>query len=72
MLFILTKKHCHMFFNQDPSEFEWSFWTEWGKKSLLWTFTGHLILSRLLTVFCTKVGNNFRHYTYIALYLLIY
>uniref|UniRef100_A0A3P8ULD8 Hedgehog acyltransferase n=1 Tax=Cynoglossus semilaevis TaxID=244447 RepID=A0A3P8ULD8_CYNSE len=37
-------------YKRDPSEFEWSFWTEWGKKSLLWTFTGHLILSRLLTL----------------------
>ncbi|KAM4599620.1 protein-cysteine N-palmitoyltransferase HHAT [Fundulus diaphanus] len=38
-------------FKRDPSDFEWSFWTEWAKKSLLWTLVGHGILSRLSTIF---------------------
>ncbi|KAM4729917.1 protein-cysteine N-palmitoyltransferase HHAT isoform 2-T5 [Anableps anableps] len=42
-------------FRRDPSDFEWSFWTEWAKKSLLWTLVGHGILSRLATVFYPKL-----------------
>uniref|UniRef100_A0A3P9N2Z0 Hedgehog acyltransferase n=1 Tax=Poecilia reticulata TaxID=8081 RepID=A0A3P9N2Z0_POERE len=30
-------------FKRDPSDFEWSFWTEWAKKSLLWTLVGHAV-----------------------------
>uniref|UniRef100_A0A4W6FBD7 Hedgehog acyltransferase n=1 Tax=Lates calcarifer TaxID=8187 RepID=A0A4W6FBD7_LATCA len=39
----------------DPSDFEWSFWTEWAKKSLLWTLTGHGIISRLTSIFYPKL-----------------
>uniref|UniRef100_A0A3B3UXN8 Hedgehog acyltransferase n=1 Tax=Poecilia latipinna TaxID=48699 RepID=A0A3B3UXN8_9TELE len=38
-------------FKRDPSDFEWSFWTEWAKKSLLWTLVGHGVLSRLAAIF---------------------
>lgn len=44
-----------LFFNQDPLDFEWSFWTEWAKKSLLWTLIGHGVTSRLMSIFCPKV-----------------
>ncbi|XP_013860616.1 protein-cysteine N-palmitoyltransferase HHAT [Austrofundulus limnaeus] len=42
-------------FKRDPLDFEWSFWTEWAKKSLLWTLIGHGILSRLTTIFNPKL-----------------
>ncbi|XP_047458065.1 protein-cysteine N-palmitoyltransferase HHAT [Mugil cephalus] len=42
-------------FKRDPSDFEWTFWTEWGKKSLLWTLTGHGIVSRLTGLFYPKL-----------------
>ncbi|XP_036979917.1 protein-cysteine N-palmitoyltransferase HHAT isoform X2 [Acanthopagrus latus] len=38
-------------FKRDPSDFEWNFWTEWAKKSLLWTLIGHGVISRLTSVF---------------------
>uniref|UniRef100_A0A4W6G6Z9 Hedgehog acyltransferase n=1 Tax=Lates calcarifer TaxID=8187 RepID=A0A4W6G6Z9_LATCA len=41
--------------SNDPSDFEWSFWTEWAKKSLLWTLTGHGIISRLTSIFYPKL-----------------
>ncbi|XP_039995817.1 protein-cysteine N-palmitoyltransferase HHAT isoform X2 [Xiphias gladius] len=41
-------------FKRDPSDFEWSFWTEWAKKSLLWTLTGHGVISRLTSIFYPK------------------
>ncbi|XP_038151592.1 protein-cysteine N-palmitoyltransferase HHAT [Cyprinodon tularosa] len=42
-------------FKRDSSDFEWSFWTEWAKKSLLWTLVVHGILSRLTTIFYPKL-----------------
>ncbi|XP_060943661.1 protein-cysteine N-palmitoyltransferase HHAT [Limanda limanda] len=42
-------------FKRDPSDFEWSFWTQWAKKSLLWTLTGHGILSRFTSSFYPKL-----------------
>uniref|UniRef100_A0A3B5MDK0 Uncharacterized protein n=1 Tax=Xiphophorus couchianus TaxID=32473 RepID=A0A3B5MDK0_9TELE len=43
-------------FKRDPSDFEWSFWTEWARKSLLWTLVGHGVLSRLAAIFHPKVA----------------
>ncbi|XP_023183114.1 protein-cysteine N-palmitoyltransferase HHAT isoform X3 [Xiphophorus maculatus] len=42
-------------FKRDPSDFEWSFWTEWARKSLLWTLVGHGVLSRLAAIFHPKL-----------------
>ncbi|KAM9365691.1 protein-cysteine N-palmitoyltransferase HHAT isoform 2-T2 [Pholidichthys leucotaenia] len=41
-------------FKRDPSDFEWNFWSEWAKKSLLWTLFGHGVASRFTTVFYPK------------------
>ncbi|XP_010764660.1 protein-cysteine N-palmitoyltransferase HHAT [Notothenia coriiceps] len=41
-------------FKRDLSDFEWSFWTEWAKKSLLWTLIGHGVISRLTRIFNPK------------------
>ncbi|XP_061693573.1 protein-cysteine N-palmitoyltransferase HHAT isoform X2 [Syngnathoides biaculeatus] len=38
-------------FKRDASDFEWNFWTEWAHKSLLWTLTGHALLSRFCCIF---------------------
>ncbi|TWW78355.1 protein-cysteine N-palmitoyltransferase HHAT [Takifugu flavidus] len=42
-------------FKRDPLDFEWSFWTDWGRKSLLWTLAGHGVLSGLMNIFCPKL-----------------
>ncbi|XP_054874822.1 protein-cysteine N-palmitoyltransferase HHAT isoform X2 [Amphiprion ocellaris] len=42
-------------FKRDPLDFEWSFWTEWAKKSLLWTLIGHGVVSRLTSTFYPKL-----------------
>lgn len=42
-------------FKRDPSDFEWSFWTEWAKRSLLWSLIGHCVVSRLVHVFFPKL-----------------
>ncbi|XP_030604159.1 protein-cysteine N-palmitoyltransferase HHAT isoform X2 [Archocentrus centrarchus] len=42
-------------FKRDPLDFEWNFWTEWAKKSLLWTLIGHGALSRLTSIFYPKL-----------------
>ncbi|XP_026165667.1 protein-cysteine N-palmitoyltransferase HHAT isoform X2 [Mastacembelus armatus] len=41
-------------FKRDSSDFEWSFWTEWAKRSLLWTLIGHGVISRFTSVFYPK------------------
>uniref|UniRef100_A0A8C3ATH2 Hedgehog acyltransferase n=1 Tax=Cyclopterus lumpus TaxID=8103 RepID=A0A8C3ATH2_CYCLU len=41
-------------FYQDPTDFEWTFWTQWAKKSLLWTLVGHGVISRLTSIFYPK------------------
>ncbi|XP_029927218.1 protein-cysteine N-palmitoyltransferase HHAT isoform X2 [Myripristis murdjan] len=41
-------------FKRDPTDFEWSFWSEWAKKSLLWTLIGHGVISRLTAIFFPK------------------
>ncbi|XP_061821743.2 protein-cysteine N-palmitoyltransferase HHAT [Nerophis lumbriciformis] len=38
-------------FKRDAADFEWTFWTEWAKKSLLWTLIGHGVISRLCSIF---------------------
>ncbi|XP_053189017.1 protein-cysteine N-palmitoyltransferase HHAT [Scomber japonicus] len=50
----LLEKGLLQGFKRDPSDFEWSFWTEWAKKSLLWTLIGHGAISRLSSIFYPK------------------
>uniref|UniRef100_H3A5E9 Hedgehog acyltransferase n=2 Tax=Latimeria chalumnae TaxID=7897 RepID=H3A5E9_LATCH len=42
-------------FKKDPTDFEWSFWTEWGKRSLLWTLLGHVIISQVTSVVISEL-----------------
>ncbi|XP_070981208.1 protein-cysteine N-palmitoyltransferase HHAT isoform X1 [Oncorhynchus clarkii lewisi] len=39
---------------KDPTDFEWSFWSHWARKSLLWTLLGHAVVSRLASFFIPK------------------
>uniref|UniRef100_A0A8C7YTT5 Hedgehog acyltransferase n=1 Tax=Oryzias sinensis TaxID=183150 RepID=A0A8C7YTT5_9TELE len=41
-------------FKRDSSDFEWSFWSDWGRKSLLWTLIGHCVVSGLSGYFYPK------------------
>ncbi|XP_007890669.1 protein-cysteine N-palmitoyltransferase HHAT [Callorhinchus milii] len=41
-------------FKKDPTDFEWSFWTEWGRKLLLWMLLGHIIASQVTGAFLPK------------------
>ncbi|XP_067844957.1 protein-cysteine N-palmitoyltransferase HHAT isoform X1 [Heptranchias perlo] len=41
-------------FKKDPTDFEWSFWTEWVKLLLLWTLLGHIIISQVTSAFLPK------------------
>ncbi|XP_038668149.1 protein-cysteine N-palmitoyltransferase HHAT isoform X4 [Scyliorhinus canicula] len=41
-------------FKKDPTDFEWSFWTEWVKKLLVWTLLGHIIVSQVTSAFLLK------------------
>ncbi|XP_073904502.1 protein-cysteine N-palmitoyltransferase HHAT isoform X4 [Castor canadensis] len=39
---------------KDPTDFEWSFWMEWGKQRLVWLFFGHMAVSQLATLLAGK------------------
>ncbi|XP_001366478.2 protein-cysteine N-palmitoyltransferase HHAT [Monodelphis domestica] len=39
---------------KDPTDFEWSFWTEWGKKELAWLFLGHVAISQVAMLLIRK------------------
>ncbi|XP_037680481.1 protein-cysteine N-palmitoyltransferase HHAT isoform X2 [Choloepus didactylus] len=32
---------------KDPTDFEWSFWMEWGKQRLVWLLLGHVVASQM-------------------------
>nr|KAF6316074.1 hedgehog acyltransferase [Pipistrellus kuhlii] len=34
-------------FKKDQTDFEWSFWMEWGKQRLVWLLLGHLAVSQM-------------------------
>nr|XP_033795727.1 protein-cysteine N-palmitoyltransferase HHAT isoform X1 [Geotrypetes seraphini] len=39
---------------KDTTDFEWSFWIEWGKQSLLWLLVGHVLVSQVTRTFTGK------------------
>ncbi|MBN3312835.1 HHAT palmitoyltransferase, partial [Atractosteus spatula] len=41
-------------FKKDPTDFEWSFWNEWARKSLIWSLLGHVLVSKLAGFFAPK------------------
>ncbi|XP_027790601.2 protein-cysteine N-palmitoyltransferase HHAT isoform X3 [Marmota flaviventris] len=40
---------------KDPTDFEWSFWMEWGKQRLVWLFLGHMVVSQMATLLVRKM-----------------
>ncbi|XP_055018891.1 protein-cysteine N-palmitoyltransferase HHAT [Boleophthalmus pectinirostris] len=40
---------------RDPNDFEWTFWTDWAKKSLLYSFFGHGMITILTSLFFPKL-----------------
>ncbi|XP_057583683.1 protein-cysteine N-palmitoyltransferase HHAT isoform X3 [Hippopotamus amphibius kiboko] len=41
---------------KDPTDFEWSFWMEWGKQRLAWLLLGHVGVSQVANLFARKRG----------------
>ncbi|ELW47783.1 Protein-cysteine N-palmitoyltransferase HHAT [Tupaia chinensis] len=40
---------------KDPTDFEWSFWMEWGKQWLVWLLLGHAAVSQMATLLARKL-----------------
>ncbi|KAB0377194.1 hypothetical protein FD755_011638 [Muntiacus reevesi] len=40
--------------DRDPTDFEWSFWMEWGKERLVWLFLGHMSVSQVANLLSRK------------------
>uniref|UniRef100_A0A8C0CD97 Hedgehog acyltransferase n=1 Tax=Balaenoptera musculus TaxID=9771 RepID=A0A8C0CD97_BALMU len=41
---------------KDPTDFEWSFWMEWGKQRLVWLLLGHVGVSQVANLLARKRG----------------
>lgn len=41
-------------FKKDQTDFEWSFWMEWGKQRLVWLLLGHLAVSQMANQIARK------------------
>ncbi|XP_053514738.1 protein-cysteine N-palmitoyltransferase HHAT isoform X2 [Artibeus jamaicensis] len=41
---------------KDRTDFEWSFWMEWGKQQLVWLLLGHLAVSQMANQISRKRG----------------
>ncbi|XP_055439044.1 protein-cysteine N-palmitoyltransferase HHAT isoform X4 [Bubalus kerabau] len=39
---------------KDTTDFEWSFWMEWGKERLVWLFLGHMSVSQVANLISRK------------------
>lgn len=49
------------FMPQDPMDFEWSYWIEWGRERILWLLAGHLLVSQVSRFLVEKVCRGFLH-----------
>ncbi|KAM4695523.1 protein-cysteine N-palmitoyltransferase HHAT [Discoglossus pictus] len=36
---------------KDPTDFEWSFWMEWGRWPLIWLMLGHVVVSQFARIY---------------------
>ncbi|XP_059574166.1 protein-cysteine N-palmitoyltransferase HHAT isoform X2 [Alligator mississippiensis] len=52
--FELEKNALFWGLKKDPTDFEWSFWMEWGKGCILWLLFGHLAVSQISRLFLEK------------------
>uniref|UniRef100_A0A8C0EDJ2 Hedgehog acyltransferase n=1 Tax=Bubo bubo TaxID=30461 RepID=A0A8C0EDJ2_BUBBB len=39
---------------KDPTDFEWSYWIEWGRERILWLLAGHLLVSQVSRLLVEK------------------
>ncbi|XP_068394537.1 protein-cysteine N-palmitoyltransferase HHAT isoform X3 [Eschrichtius robustus] len=44
---------------KDPTDFEWSFWMEWGKQRLVWLLLGHMGVSQVANLLARKFRSLF-------------
>ncbi|XP_024606808.1 protein-cysteine N-palmitoyltransferase HHAT isoform X2 [Neophocaena asiaeorientalis asiaeorientalis] len=44
---------------KDPTDFEWSFWMEWGKQRLVWLLLGHMGVSQVANLLARKFRSPF-------------
>ncbi|CAM2111139.1 unnamed protein product [Caretta caretta] len=52
--FELEKDALFWGLKKDPTDFEWSFWMEWGKERIIWLLLGHLMVSQMSRLFMEK------------------
>ncbi|XP_026508338.1 protein-cysteine N-palmitoyltransferase HHAT isoform X1 [Terrapene carolina triunguis] len=52
--FELEKDTLFWGLKKDPTDFEWSFWMEWGKERIIWLLLGHLMVSQMSRLFMEK------------------
>uniref|UniRef100_A0A8C8SDI1 Hedgehog acyltransferase n=1 Tax=Pelusios castaneus TaxID=367368 RepID=A0A8C8SDI1_9SAUR len=52
--FELEKDTLFWGLKKDPSDFEWSFWMDWGKKRIIWLLLGHIMVSQMSRLFMVK------------------
>uniref|UniRef100_F7H863 Hedgehog acyltransferase n=1 Tax=Callithrix jacchus TaxID=9483 RepID=F7H863_CALJA len=45
---------------KDATDFEWSFWMEWGKQWLVWLLLGHMVVSQIATLLARKMQQQER------------
>ncbi|XP_055439058.1 protein-cysteine N-palmitoyltransferase HHAT isoform X14 [Bubalus kerabau] len=43
---------------KDTTDFEWSFWMEWGKERLVWLFLGHMSVSQVANLISRKMQHQ--------------
>ncbi|XP_065257730.1 protein-cysteine N-palmitoyltransferase HHAT isoform X4 [Emys orbicularis] len=53
--FELEKDTLFWGLKKDPTDFEWSFWMEWGKERIIWLLLGHLMVSQMSRLFMEKM-----------------
>nr|XP_014435973.1 protein-cysteine N-palmitoyltransferase HHAT isoform X6 [Pelodiscus sinensis] len=54
--FELEKDTLFWGLKKDPTDFEWTFWMEWGKERIIWLLLGHLMVSQMSRLFMEKRG----------------
>uniref|UniRef100_A0A8C5MUJ0 Hedgehog acyltransferase n=1 Tax=Leptobrachium leishanense TaxID=445787 RepID=A0A8C5MUJ0_9ANUR len=53
--FAFEKDSYFMGLAKDPMDFEWSFWTEWGRWPLVWLMLGHAVVSQFARIWFGKL-----------------
>ncbi|XP_004424930.2 PREDICTED: protein-cysteine N-palmitoyltransferase HHAT isoform X8 [Ceratotherium simum simum] len=56
---------------KDPTDFEWSFWMEWGKQWLVWLLLGHAAVSQMANLLARKMQQQERRSMKASLSVLV-